>query len=371
MKSKTIILSSEKKFISNSPRAILTFINEGSSTEGKIRLYNLSKLTDSTKLGIYYNQEIYSANLFYRHDCYTFSLDNQFNLSQNIYCALIDVENKNEVVLSGGSDMSFNFSDSLSNIEENEDIETLSQENDEINEDLNAVYQPCEDINEISNNSNLSANTVNENLCSNCKNCIYKEFFYSHQKQDEVDMNNEEDIGELNNKIEIEENIETAEIKDINNNDITQTQELETNNLEEIQSTNINEDETNVKIEDYKDKTQEETEKFLLSITEQLDEMFKNYPLDNVIMNIIPNSKVIKVEENLNETNYIIGVIYENDEIKYLLYGVPAKYNSTPPQELGEHYQWLALDAEDPLSDGYFLIYQDATDGKIVPIIVE
>ena len=56
------------------------------------------------------------------------------------------------------------------------------------------------------------------------------------------------------------------------------------------------------------------------------------------------------------------------DEIKYICYAVMRSTNCQPPKELGEHYQWLPLDKDDPLSDGYFIVFQDATDLKIVEL---
>ena len=52
----------------------------------------------------------------------------------------------------------------------------------------------------------------------------------------------------------------------------------------------------------------------------------------------------------------------------YMCYAVKSNYNSTPPDELGNNYQWLPLDKEDPLSDGYYLVFQDATDFKILEL---
>jgi len=58
MKSKTIILSSPKKIVNNSPRAILTFISDNKNIEGKLRLYNLDILPPASKLGIYYDSQV-------------------------------------------------------------------------------------------------------------------------------------------------------------------------------------------------------------------------------------------------------------------------------------------------------------------------
>jgi len=109
MKSKTIILSSNEKFVHNSPRAILTFIEDNSQIEGKIRLYNLSSLDKSVKIGIYHNQKVISSSLNHDRDCYTFKIAENINLANEIFCALVDTNNSNKVILSGGTNPSLIF----------------------------------------------------------------------------------------------------------------------------------------------------------------------------------------------------------------------------------------------------------------------
>ena len=60
--------------------------------------------------------------------------------------------------------------------------------------------------------------------------------------------------------------------------------------------------------------------------------------------------------------------IYEEDEMRYICYAVMCTYNQPAPKELGDHYQWLPLDKEDPLSEGYYIVFQDAQDLKIVDL---
>ena len=96
--------------------------------------------------------------------------------------------------------------------------------------------------------------------------------------------------------------------------------------------------------------------------------MFERYPNDEVLTNIIPNSRFISVD---GDNPYVLGVIYEDDMLKYIAYGVPAQYNSLPPKDFGRHYQWLPLNPRDVMSDGYFMIYQDALNGNIVEIDFE
>ena len=324
MKSKTIILSTNEKFAHNSPRAIITFIEDNNKIDGKIRLYNLSNLDNGIKLGIYHNNKVISSSLQYKNDCYIFNLDDDINLSQDLYCALIDTKNNNKPVLSGGSAPSFDFS----------------------------VDEYDEEIEETTNCTNCD-----------CKNCTYKQYFYAHQDELNNQKNSTElDVTKSNNEnlVEYSNNIEEA----------TTTPIIQSNNNETSdENANLN---TPIKEkEEQLEKETSETETFLNSINLQLDEMFNSYPIDEEITKIIPNSKIIKVTDSVDNASYVLGVIYENEQIAYLVYGVPSKYNQSAPSELGENYQWLPLDPDDPLSDGYYLIYQDATNGKIVPVTFE
>ena len=107
---------------------------------------------------------------------------------------------------------------------------------------------------------------------------------------------------------------------------------------------------------------------FLDEIVEQLNELLQQNPADDVLNSIIPNSKFVKIE---SENPYVVGVIYENQLLKYIAYGVPANYNELPPKDLGGNYQWLPLNPRDVMSDGYFMIFQDALNGNIVEINFE
>jgi len=416
MKSKTIILSSNKKFDSNSPRAILTLICENNQVDGKIRLYNLNSLNKYTKLGIYHNNEVIASTLSKDRDSYNFKLNKKLDFDKELYCALIDTSNKNEVILSGGNDMEFCFSDE---------------------EDCNTSEESfsCDDCCDSKNYE--------------CKNCVYKQYFYSHQENDKnttqdcltnsqqpnyccndcIENNCENNNlyqPYQNNKPDFKNNFDCTHDKfpphnfknltdlvshqDFDSSDEFKSQKpeprkfdnfddsytnlfddecLDYDSFEIIQEQNATEinceqnnpqklncnkqenDMQNCQNEESKNINQsksEDVKRFIETISEQLDELFLTYPIDQEIVNIIPNSKVVTVTDIMDKSTYVVGVIYEDNTIRYLLYGVPSKYNSPPPAELGDNYQWLATNPDDPMSDGYYLIYQDASDGKLVPI---
>jgi hypothetical protein len=108
------------------------------------------------------------------------------------------------------------------------------------------------------------------------------------------------------------------------------------------------------------------THSILSSITPQFKYIFENYSPNEELISLLPNSKFVKINEH--EDEYSIGAIYEQEEIKLICYAVKCNYNEQPPSELGEHYQWLPIDKEDPLSEGYYIVFQDANDLKILKI---
>ena len=308
MKSKTIILSSQAN---QGGHGILTLTDEDGLLSCRIRLYNLSNLDRFSKLGIYHQKQVYSANLLEKNGAYLSSLVGDFDLDQDFYAAIVDTKNDNNVIISGGtySGYFFNNDDVFSSINETETAH---------------VFDKIETANPNTNIYCYSDKEEKENLNSQCdfheacKTCKYKEFFYSQQNT-------------VQNKEPTEKNIEK--------------------HIEKADSTTS----------------------LIESIAPQFQYVFENFPLDKTLNSLIPNGKFVKIDENSNnflENNeqYSIGAIYENDEIKYICYAVMRSTNCQPPKELGEHYQWLPLDKDDPLSDGYFIVFQDATDLKIVEL---
>ncbi|MCQ2555900.1 MAG: hypothetical protein MJ149_01035 [Clostridia bacterium] len=98
----------------------------------------------------------------------------------------------------------------------------------------------------------------------------------------------------------------------------------------------------------------------------QMNKIFSTYPTDDLLTALLPNSNFAKINEGAE--SYSIGAIYVDGMLKYLCYATPAQHNTQPPEYLGTHYQWLPLDAEDPLSDGYYLVYQDAKTLEIINV---
>jgi hypothetical protein len=295
MNSKTIILSNHE----TKGRGILTIFEEDGLLQCRLRLYNTPQLSRFCKLGIYHEKQVTSGNLLEKNGVYTSSMVGNFDINKDFYTAIIDTENENQVIISGGTYAGFFFNDN-SVFEENKLLHQVEKENPNTN-----IYEYTK--NETENKC--------EDDCDKCKTCKYKEFFYSNQP-----INNAN-----SNPVSLSTNQQ--------NNNISQEIPLEQNsNVENLKT--------------------------------QFQYVFENYEQDEILTSLIPNSKFAKINENSKQ--YSIGAIYENEQMKYICYATPCNYNSPAPEELGEHYQWLPLDQDDPLSEGYYVVFQDAKDLKIV-----
>ena len=339
MKSKTIILSKENE----KGRGILTIFQENDILECRLRLYNINSLSRYCKIGIYHQNEVFSANLLLKNGAYTSSLVGNFDIDQDFYTAIIDTQNNNQVIISGGTYSGFFFNNNV--FEDNLNTEILNENTTERHEE--ELFQDIEKENPNTNiykyNEDLKSPIKNEDFCNTndcqnnkndeyerCKNCKYKEFFFA------------------NSNTTINEELETANNQNVKTllNEKLLTENVETNKA-------LNEENLNHK-------------QMLNSLIPQFKNVFENYPKDEILINLIPNSKFVKINENKDQ--FSIGAIYNEGEIKYICYATFCTYNSPAPQELGEHYQWLPLDNEDPLSDGYYIVFQDASDFKIVEL---
>ncbi len=365
---KTIILSNSENATNNAPKGILTLSKENNSIKGKIRLYNINFLPTSTKVGLYINDKAHISNIVKKTNHYEFDLSANIDISQSVYCALIDTANNKQVILEGGSFSGFCFSDSPFD-------SILEARDEELEQDINKAIKDLDNCNPL-----------------NCSNCEYKKYFYQHCNQDKKQSVNEnyqsqtfidnsiEDIsGEkpyLNTQIQPNSNSATSVSNTINQFQDKLISSMENSIVDGIKNLSYNKtNSSNKNIVDSmpnnpttNSDTNQEKLDFLNDIIYQLDEMFNIYPADDILNSIIPNSRFVKVDI---ESPYVLGVIYEDKMLKYIAYGVPAKYNSLPPDDLSQHYQWLPLNPRDVMSDGYFMIFQDAITGTLVEINFE
>ena len=108
------------------------------------------------------------------------------------------------------------------------------------------------------------------------------------------------------------------------------------------------------------------SESFYDSISEDIGSLFSTHSEEEFLSQIIPYSKWVKVENEDGDNYYVLGLIYENDKVKYICYGVPGLYTDAPPKELRGYAEWLPLDSTKENEYGYWITYQDADTGENV-----
>ena len=112
-------------------------------------------------------------------------------------------------------------------------------------------------------------------------------------------------------------------------------------------------------------------ETFFDGIKGQIEELFGKYPEEEILKDIIPNSKWVKIDYEDKGEYYVVGLLYEDNKIKYVCYGVPSMYSNEPPEDLKGFSQWLPLDASKENGFGYWITYQDADTGENVNLDYE
>lgn len=116
-------------------------------------------------------------------------------------------------------------------------------------------------------------------------------------------------------------------------------------------------------IEEIIDEEIEKEKTFFDLVCDQIEELFNVFPMDEEIAKLIPNSRWVRVDYDGANREYVFGLIYRDNVIKYISYGVPGEYNVPPPDEMSPFSQWLPLD-----EGGYWLMFQDAVTGESVQI---
>lgn len=297
MKSKTIIISSQNE--NSNGRGILTIYQEDDLLKCKLRLYNFPKLNRNCKLGIYHNEEVFSANLIDRGGFYESSFVGDFDMNKDFYTALIDVDKNNTVLLAGGTYAGYYF------------------------DDTSVFSEPVTDEHPSAEIDTSTTKEYQDETNDKCARCKYKEYFYNEPSKECIS------------------NISTQE----------ENQTPPTTPDEDVP-------------EDSHEK--EASPSIIKSILPQFDYIFENYPADEELDKLIKQGKFVKINENAEQ--YSLGAIYQDGNIKYICYAVKCNYNSPAPEELGKYYQWVPIDNEDPLSEGYYIVYQDAEDLKIIEV---
>ena len=151
-----------------------------------------------------------------------------------------------------------------------------------------------------------------------------------------------------------------------NKNYSVSSQSRETQSFDNIISNGLE----NNYADDYSEIDNEEPETFYMQIKSQLDSLFNKYPQEDILQQIIVNSKWVRINYDKSENYYVLGLIYndEYNEVEYISYGMPSLDSINPPEDLKDFAQWLPLQNSAQNMLGYWIVYQDAKTGETVKV---
>ena len=61
---------------------------------------------------------------------------------------------------------------------------------------------------------------------------------------------------------------------------------------------------------------------------------------------------------------YVVGLVKEEQKEKYICYGVPGEYSTTPPKELKGYCSFVPTSIFDMQGNGYWMMFQCAITGE-------
>ena len=292
-----------------SKRAVLTLECDGEYTKGNIRLYNFGTEPNGIiSLGLYQNGEVIKAGLTHSAGM-VFSFGCQLaKIPQKFSCAVINfLDGEPKPILYGNSE---GYIDKEEVFEEVISSLSRSKSVEEVENVLEAHGIDFDDELKMEIDDEIEK-CMSGNMCNDCENCEYKKFY-----------------------------------------------------MESIKSLKIDEE------EEKEENTVQETMAFYTDLKDQIDVLFKQNPNEDYLEKMIPNSRWVKVGLDGGDDYYVLGLIYENDKLLYICYGVPGVYQKNAPRQLSGYPVWFPLDEDKPHGFGYWLSYQDADSGESVKAIV-
>lgn len=319
---KTLILSDKR--LSRKPQMVLTLENKNGSTFGYLKSHT-NEYMDNLLLGIKNGREIIKQNIKFVSNMCQFKLQSTLDLDDEVSCAMVDISNGFNPILWGSSKGESQKPTILANLRTH--INKLSSRHENV---------------EVSAISNATSLASSNDVVSKSQ-TAFKDSRIDITPQSKPTLKDCEDVAMANVS-----SIPQVDLVSDDKAKLFESSEDEINNIID----------GNIHLE----------HEFYNLISDQLDELFSRYPREENLEALIDKSKWCKIDSDIDGRYYVVGLIYNDDDIKYICYGVPGSYDVEPPQELRGYSQWLPTDTTNPYTIGYWVMYQDADTGENVLI---
>lgn len=307
---KSLVLSSVDK---SERKGVLSLAYDGKQIDGQLRLYGFAaEPRGIISLGISSDNDVVKAGLTKKSSMlYTFSAQSE-NLNEQFSCAVVNFVEGEKVPLLFGACDSINLQTQLQQVMTALNSAQSVQDVEDVLDEYGVDYQEDEKQ-QIEQEIDKEMNSK----CSDCANCVYKKYFF-------------------------------------------QTADIQTATEMQPQKTDTSQEEKPHKQFVFYDE-----------IKNQVESLFNENSPEEFLQSVIPDSKWVKVELDSGGDYYVFGLIYEEDELKYVCYGVPSVYTSTPPTQLSGFPVWFPVDRDNNEGFGYWLTYQDASTGESIKVTID
>lgn len=325
---KTIFLTNDEK---SKDIAILTLEERNGTMFGRIKTY--SKISGNYVLGLKIDTKIIKQNIKLESTPYEFILSEKINLQEPLGCVVLSIKKDDIIPVLWGSEKSEHYRRQI--------INTLKDN----------VSRLSQSISRQSTQIDCDKNSNDEPPTPKDTNPPPIEDKTTEDLEPETEIPSEAKYSQISLEEEIleEEKTDVAVACAV-------VEDLFDNTQEDIENT----------IDNELNKYPTGKHKFYDMISDQLEELFLRYPKEENLSKLIENSSWVKIDTDIDNKYHIVGIITHQNDIRYICYGVPGRYDLEPPIEMRNYSQWLPVDTLDPYNNGYWVMYQDADTGENV-----
>lgn len=361
---KTIILSPAIYDGKPLEKGVLTIENNKGNIKGQLKCFNMPEFEGKTLVGITTGgSDLHKFDLTGKSlNSFIFNLGSSIDLNKKISCVLVNIYNsKSNPIIWGSTETNKLWKADCLSVFKNEEVQVSNFESevkDFVKKPENINYFKQTKKAEEENIDSIPA--VNNDIVDNLKEELDDDYINS-----ETILAMDAEMGKYDNEKQIDKEVEKQKMdfnehKQVFNNDYVSA----------VANSNVIKKEEKSEYISYENLVNmDENILFYDQVKEQVEELFAKFPEELSLQEIIPNSKFVRVDFEEDGDYYIFGVIYDdNEQVEYLVYGMPAIYSNEPPNDLEGFYQWLPLDINKPEEEGFWMMYQDAKSGENIKV---
>ena len=121
---------------------------------------------------------------------------------------------------------------------------------------------------------------------------------------------------------------------------------------------------TNVHAADVLHPIKTDPDGYYLAVKREIDELFQKYPRDKTLNGAFACSEWVRIQGSQKSPEYLVGVLREDGQARYICYALAAEDKTAPPSEIKNVCTFVPTS---PYSDnGFFVIFQSAATGECV-----